>query len=286
MAELDIGFKIVARSSGREMCRLRRIRPDAWEPIGDTLQTTERLADRAFRAVEGDERFVVYFEAYARWRDDARWNILAKSALLSERERLPTCTLVFILKRDGYRAQRGRFRLAARGRPTQQVWFEEICLWRERVEAWWDEVPGLMALLPLCAHGRGDAEVVLHAAERITEQVADTVERGNLLTALGVFGNMRYPQLDAFDLIGRNVMSESPFYQAILAEGRVEGELTTRRKAVLEALETRFGRGAGAEFRELLDGITDQEQLAELLRAAIKCRGMGGFRRALGTRGS
>ena len=241
------------------------------------MQTTERLADRAFRAVAADESFVVYFEAYTTWRDDARWNILAKSALLSERERLPTCTLVFILRREGYRAQRGRFRLVARGRPTQQVWFEEICLWRERAEAWWDQVPGLMALLPLCAHGRGTADAVVHAAECITTQVADTVERGNLLTALGVFGNMRYPQLAAFDLIGRNVMSESPFYQAILAEGGT----SFRRQDVLDVLETRFGKGAGEEFRDLLEAITDGAQLSELLRTAIKCRGIGGFRRAL-----
>src|SRR5260370_14809286 len=119
MADFGGGFKIASHSSGRELCRLRGIRPEVWEPIGDTLQTTERLADRAFRAVEGGEPFVVYFEAYATWRDDARWNILAKSALLSERERLPTRTLVFILRRKGYRAQRGRFRLAARGRPAQ-----------------------------------------------------------------------------------------------------------------------------------------------------------------------
>src|SRR5258708_6562554 len=105
MADFDISFKIASHSSGRDFCRLRGIRPDVWEPIGDTLQTTERLADRAFRAQQGEERFVVYFESYTSWREDARWNILAKSALLSERERLPTCTFIFVLTPDGYHAQ-------------------------------------------------------------------------------------------------------------------------------------------------------------------------------------
>src|SRR5579859_3309031 len=109
MADFDGGFKIASHSSGREMCRLRGIRPAAWEPIGDTLQTTERLADRAFRAEEGGERFVVYFEAYTTWREEARWNILAKSGLLSERERLPTRTLVFVLRPEGYREQNDTF---------------------------------------------------------------------------------------------------------------------------------------------------------------------------------
>jgi len=54
------------------------------------VQATERLADRAFLARQGRQRFVVYFEAYTRWADSARWSVLAKSALLSERERVPT----------------------------------------------------------------------------------------------------------------------------------------------------------------------------------------------------
>ena len=90
MAEIDISFKIAAHISGRELSALAGIQPDVWEPISDTLQTTERLADRAFRAEEGGERFVVYFEAYTTWREEYRWNILSKSALLSEREQAPT----------------------------------------------------------------------------------------------------------------------------------------------------------------------------------------------------
>src|SRR5206468_833790 len=108
-AELDIGFKLAAHSSGREMCRLRNIIPQVWEPIRDTLQTTERLADRAFRAAEDGERFTVYFEAYSSWRPDYRWNVQAKSALLSEREGTPTLTFLFFLRSDGYQPMAGTF---------------------------------------------------------------------------------------------------------------------------------------------------------------------------------
>jgi hypothetical protein len=122
MAEMDIGFKLAAHSSGREMCRLRHIIPQVWEPLRDTLQTTERLADRAFRAEENGERFSVYFEAYSTWRSEYRWNIRAKSALLSEREQTPTLTLLFFLRPDGYTPMEGTFRQLVRGRPTQQTW--------------------------------------------------------------------------------------------------------------------------------------------------------------------
>ncbi len=66
MADFDGGFKIAARSSGAGLSRLGGIPVDNWEPIGDTVQTTERLADRAFRADRDGSRFVVYFETVAR----------------------------------------------------------------------------------------------------------------------------------------------------------------------------------------------------------------------------
>lgn len=277
MAELDISFKITAHSSGREMCRLRGIRPDVWEPIGDTVQTTERLADRAFRAREGTEAFVVYFEAYTTWRPEARWNILAKSGLLSEREQLPTRTFVFVLSPQGYHEQAGTFRLAVGAEPTQQVWFREICLWLEHPEPWWEQVPGLMALLPLCDHGRTEEDAVNFAARRITEEVQDSVVRANLLTSLGFFGRRASPHLDVFGLIGRESMSHSSFYQEIMAEGRLEA----LRDALLDALTIRFGSEAATEFTEALNRIADPDRLRQLHRSAIKCRAISGFRRAV-----
>jgi hypothetical protein len=61
MADYDHGFKIAAHSSGAGLGRLAGIVPDVWEPVVDTVQTTERLADRVFRATRGGEKFVVYF---------------------------------------------------------------------------------------------------------------------------------------------------------------------------------------------------------------------------------
>jgi hypothetical protein len=285
MADFDISFKIASHTSGREFCRLRGIQPDVWEPIGDTLQTTERLADRAFRAQQGGERFVIYFECYTTWREDARWNILAKSALLSEREQLPTCTFVFVLTEEGYRDQSGTFRLAARGQSTQQVWFEEICLWREQPQPWWETVPGLMALLPLTAHGLTEEDAVAQAARSINTQLPQTSQRADLLTALAYFGKLAYPALGILDLIGRENMRESKFFEEVISEGRmegrIEGALATRRDDILEALTLRFGSETADEFKEALNAITDQNKLLELYRLAIKSRGAGAIRRVL-----
>ena len=193
--------------------------------------------------MQGGEQFVVYFEAYIEWRNAARWNILAKSGLLSEREELPTRTLVFILTPDGYREQNGTFQLQVGGSPTQQIWFHEICLWREKPQPWWEEAPGLMALLPLCDHGRSEEMAVRHAAESILERLPDdTSERRDLLATLTYFGNLAYPALDVMNLVGVHNMRESKFAEELIAIGRVEGELKAHRAAIWDALEARFAR--------------------------------------------
>src|ERR1700688_156551 len=98
MPAYDSGFKIVAHVAARKLGTVAGVPSDEWQPVSDTLQTTERLADRAFRARLGQERFIVYIEAYTRWDKDVPWSVLAKSGLLSQRERLPTISLVFILR--------------------------------------------------------------------------------------------------------------------------------------------------------------------------------------------
>jgi hypothetical protein len=101
--------------------------------------------------------------------------VLAKSGLLSERERLPTLSLIFILLPQGYRDQHGQFRLEAEeGQPTQQIWFKEICLWKQVPQPWWELVPGLMALYPLCKVKEEPAAAIAHAAAAIREHELDS----------------------------------------------------------------------------------------------------------------
>lgn len=277
MPDYDGGFKIAARASGRQLCELAGLHCQGWEPIGDTVQTTERLADRAFRARVDRERFVVYLEAYTRWTGSVPWSVLAKSALLSERERLPTASQVFILLPRGYRQQHGQFRLEVAGEPTQQVWFREVCLWQQTPEPWWAQAPGLMALYPLTRHGKPRREAVTYPAQRISERVTDRYTRADLLTTLSIFGKLAYPELNVLDLIGREQMKESKFFEEVMHEGAV----AQVRQDILDALEERFGHQAADQSRELLQGITEKDRLRDLHRLAIRCPRFEDFEQAL-----
>ncbi len=187
MPDFDRGFKAVTHDAARQLARLAGLSCTGWRSVVSEMQLSERFADRAFRVRRGREEFVVYFEAYTTWDDNARWNILAKSGLLSERERIPTKCLVFILQPDGYRPQGGEFRLTVGGRTTQLLTFEEVLVWQKVPEPWWEESPGLMALYPLTRHPEAPGEAVRHAADVIERGVTDSGRRAELLTVLGVF---------------------------------------------------------------------------------------------------
>jgi hypothetical protein len=278
MPSFDRGFKIVARAAGRQLAGLAHVVCTTWRPVVSEVQAVERLADRAFRAARGRERFVVYMEAYTYWEEGVPWSVLAKSGLLAERERLPVVSLVFYLRPDGYRPLAGgTFRLDALGGPTQQVWPREVRLWEEVPDASWEGVPGLMALYPLCRHSRPPRQAVTHAAAAIGRAAGSARQRADLLTVLGIFGRLAYPDLDTFGLIGREQMKESTAYREIMDEGRVE----QGRAYILTSLEERFGPEAAEQVRADVQTVDDLARLDRLFRLSMRCADLDAFREAL-----
>lgn len=274
MPAYDAGFKIVARAAGQQLASLAGVSSDQWTPIVSEVQMAERLAARVFRAQRGRKRFVVYMEAYTYWTTAAPWSVLSKSGLLSERERLPTVSVVYILRPRGYRPQGGQFRLGTDKGPTQQVWFREVCLWQVEPQPWWENVPGLMALSPLCRQEQSPHHVVGSAAEAIAARTADTVQRADLLATLAVFSKLVYPGFDVVNFIGRHQMKEPKVIAYFQEEARVE----EARRFVLDDLEIKFGPAADKEFTFALNRITDRKQLGRLHRLALRCSSLEQFR--------
>ena len=114
MAEFDHGVKKIAETTGRQLARVAGVKCCEWGTLESTLQiTTELLADRVFLARQGRQQFVVYFEFYTTWDGNAPWDMLAKSGLLSQRQQLPTVCIAVVLRRQGFRTQKGQLWLKA-----------------------------------------------------------------------------------------------------------------------------------------------------------------------------
>lgn len=76
--------------------------------------------------------------------------------------------------------------------------------------------------------------------------------------------------------LARQVLHDSPFYDEIVALGRIEAG----REDLLQILEARFGPDVAAEFAETVNAIKSEEKLSELHRLALKKRTVNSFRRA------
>jgi hypothetical protein len=57
----------------------------------------DNLLLAARKSRRGRERFIVYFEFYTYWDRDAPWDMLGKSGPLSQRTKLPTICMAFVL---------------------------------------------------------------------------------------------------------------------------------------------------------------------------------------------
>lgn len=134
-----------------------------------------------------------------------------------------------------------------------------------------------MALYPLCRHAEPPKETVLFASKQIEGGESDPARRSDLLTSLGIFGRLAYPELNVFALIGRQKMRESSAYQEILDEGMVDAH----RKDILGVLAVRFGKRVANGFKRPLNAIDDPERLYELLITAAKCSSPDELRAAL-----
>jgi hypothetical protein len=137
----DSGFKIAARASGRELAEAAGLSCSRLRPIVSEVQIAER---RAFRATCNGQRCVVYFEAYTHWPKHALWNVQAKAGLLSERERLPTLTVLYILRPRGYPELNGEFLLEVGEQRTQGLSYFPGPVWQQKPASWWEACPGLM----------------------------------------------------------------------------------------------------------------------------------------------
>ena len=279
MAEFDHGTKRIVEAAGQKLARIAGVDCATWEPLESTLPiTVELLADRAFSASNPDERFVVYFEFFTTWDTGAFWDILAKSSLLSRREKLPTVCVVVVLQPEGAPAKKkGRIQHEVAGKVVQFVALEVVYLWEEHPEPWWDEEPGLMALYPLCHHGEEPEAAIRHAAEAIEKNASDIIEQRDFMTFLSIYGVLRYPLIDVVGIIGREKMRDSPIAQMWVEEG----SLMTRRVDIHEILADRFGADAAEPFVAPLNSITDWGALNRLFKMAYRCATIDEFEAAL-----
>jgi hypothetical protein len=202
---------------------------------------------------------------------------MTKAALLSERERLPTCPVLFVLRPRGYASLGGQFVLRVGEEVTQALRIRQVPLWELEPQPWWEEVPGLMTLYPLCRHGTAPRDAIERAAAAIRARVPVGTQQADDMFLLSVFGGMMSSRQFVEEIVGREVLMASSLVQEV----EQLAQIRTMRADVLAALEVRLGSAVAERFRQAIDSQTKVTRLRDLHRAAILCKDADEFAQAL-----
>jgi predicted transposase YdaD len=233
--------------------------------IDSDITALTAAADKVIE-VGGSEPFLVNVEFQSSHETDLIETLWFRQAALYRRHKLPVLTVLVLLRREANSPGfKGAFKIVMPdGFQTNLYKYRIVRLWKEDPESYLTGGVNLVPLAPLAnVPGKALPGVVQRMAARIN---AEPEPHASMLwTATYLLMGLRYSEEVASQLLeGVQNMKESTTYQAILREGRVEGE---QRMLVLLG-EDRFG-APDESTRIAIEGIRDLEHLERLSRRLL-----------------
>jgi predicted transposase YdaD len=244
-------------------------------PLNVELPGTMLAADQVFQVTLATGQLLLLhleFQGLGS-RPPMSWRMLEYMARLAYTHRLPMRSVVFYVGRGAGVNDTGHHQITDPDGTTTLLWrYQVMRLWQMPAEELLAlETPALLALV---GQTRIDQPaVVLPAVVARLRRVPDAERRGRLLTALLAL----LPEEEMIAMVERilehdAVLLDTPYLRRIREEGREEGALAMRRRAILQALQLRFSPPGAVSHQvaEQLDRITDEAALERLFAAAIR----------------
>jgi predicted transposase YdaD len=223
--------------------------------INADLTTVVSDADRIFRVTDPD--YLAHLEAQTTYKTNMGERMLQYNVLTYCKYRIPVFSIVVLFRKeaDGP-AITGRVQYG-----DLDFRYTVVRLWELPVADLLAAPLALVPLAPLADLSGSSVEAVVAQMEARWDTEATAEERGMLATATLLLMGLKYSSEMALELLkGVKGMKESTTYQALLEEGRVEGE----RKSLLVVGTKRFGT-PGAATQAKLDALNSSEQIEALL---------------------
>ncbi|GAC1457816.1 MAG: hypothetical protein PVSMB4_17570 [Ktedonobacterales bacterium] len=300
----DQALKILGERWAPQLAALLYPGAQLEEPLSGELPASERRVDWLWRAQAHGAPCVLHVEFQLRGKPDmARRMFIYGSRILAQYELPPLAVLVYLIPAR-FLAE-SPYLAGLPGREVIRYTFEVVRLWEVDPEPILSgKLSGLVPLVPLM---RGAApEQLPELAEHVIQLPdLDALQRGDLVGMLATFGALRFPKVDIWDLLRRNLMlsevmselmEDSPFLRRIhddaLAEGRQEGRQEGReqgreegvllgaRVLAREVVLARFPELDPADL-EVIDRIDSVERLRVLARTLASAEDMQAVHRAL-----
>jgi predicted transposase YdaD len=196
------------------------------------------------------------------------------NAVLDYRHDLPVLSVAVLLQPEADSPQlTGKFERAFKGeQPYSFLRYEVLRVWTLSVEML---LAGGLGTLPLAPISNVTQAELPGVVGRMQEQLTGQPRGADILAISYVLVGMRYSPEFA-EILFREVrgMKESSTYQAIVAEGRVEGRVEGARAVLLVQGTDRFGP-PDAATRKAINAIGDLQQLQQLARKLLTAETWG-----------
>jgi len=240
-------------------------------PVESEVSTVLAEVDKLLR-IEAASPWLAHLEVQASRDPRLPSRLLQYHALLRHRHDLPIESTIILLRpeADGPELS-GRLDLhGATGDLTLSFWFRVVRVWERPVEELLAGGLGVLPLAPLAATSHDQVPDIIRRLEVRFEREAPPATITDLWSATFLLLGLRYDREDARNWLRRiRHMRESSTYQAILDEGRIEGEIRHARQMVLELGADRFGPADSATAARI-QRIGDQPILNRLIHGVLR----------------
>lgn len=236
------------------------------EPLDADLSTIQPMADKVFR-LPGSAG-LLHIELQTGWDGELPDRLHVYNALLHRRFGGPVRSVAILLRRDANAAALTSVltHVGADGAEYLRFHYTVVRVWELSADQLLTGDLGLapLGLLTADAATRMPA-LVKQLAARVEREVSSGEMQDRLLAASYILVGMLYDKEQIRQwFFGVQKMRESSTYQAILDEGREEGELKGvlkgLRVSLLSVLEARFG-SVPKHVQELIQSSSDVDQL-------------------------
>ena len=251
-------------------------------PLNVELPVATLSVDQVFHVTLADGHAVVLHIEFQGRRSHAPmpWRMLEHTARLGYIYRLPLYSVVFYVGQGAGVDDTGDHQIDGLADiPTLSWQYQVIRLWQIQAEELVAvDRPVLLALVGQTHIER--PEVILSAVVTRLRRVSDAEMRGRLLTAfIALLLDEEMLAMTERLLEDDTLLLDTPFLSRIREEGRMEGTLSERRRAILEALALRFTLPTAFyhDLEQHLATLTDEAHLEKLFVAAIQSPSLADF---------
>jgi predicted transposase YdaD len=234
-------------------------------PLDSEVSTALAEVDKVLR-VDGALPWLAHLEVQTGRDPELPSRLLQYHALLRHRDKIPVESTVVLLRRgaDGPELSGRLDQVGVTGNPTIMFWFRVVRIWEQPVDALLNGGLGVLPLAPIAAVAQSELPAIIRRLDERFEREASPNMVGELWAATDLLLGLRYDKNLAQQLLrGVRGMRESSTYQAILEEGREEGEVRGARRVVLALGTNKFGAPDAATVATL-ERLNDPDVLERL----------------------